>query len=139
MKIREFNISDQDDVVNLWKECQLTVPWNDPYKDIQRKVKVDPDLFLVGEISGVIVATVMGGYDGHRGWINYLAVSPSHRRKGYACMIMKKVEGQLKQKGCPKINLQVRESNIDIIAFYEAIGYGNDKVIGLGKRLENDN
>ena len=139
MKIREFNISDQDDVVNLWKECQLTVPWNDPYKDIQRKVKVDPDVFLVGEISGVIVATVMGGYDGHRGWINYLAVSPSHRRKGYACMIMKKVEGQLKQKGCPKINLQVRESNIDIIAFYEAIGYGNDKVIGLGKRLENDN
>jgi len=139
MKIREFIISDQDDVVNLWKECQLTVPWNDPYKDIQRKVKVDPDLFLVGEISGVIVATVMGGYDGHRGWINYLAVSPSHRRKGYACMIMKKVEGQLKQKGCPKINLQVRESNIDIIAFYEAIGYGNDKVIGLGKRLENDN
>ncbi|MBT6615087.1 MAG: GNAT family acetyltransferase [Deltaproteobacteria bacterium] len=139
MKIREFNISDQDDVVNLWKECQLTVPWNDPYKDIQRKVKVDPDLFLVGEISGVIVATVMGGYDGHRGWINYLAVSPSHRRKGYACMIMKKVESQLKQKGCPKINLQVRESNIDIIAFYEAIGYGNDKVIGLGKRLENDN
>ncbi len=138
MKIREFDVSDQDAVVNLWKECNLTVPWNDPHKDIQRKLKVDPDLLLVGELSGSIIASVMGGYEGHRGWINYLAVSTQHRRKGYARVIMEHVENRLKQKGCPKINLQVRESNTDIIAFYEAIGYGNDNVLGFGKRIEQD-
>ena len=139
MKIREFDVRDQDALVNLWKECKLTVPWNDPHKDIQRKLKVDPDLLLVGELSGSIIASVMGGYDGHRGWINYLAVATQHRRKGYARAIMEHVEMCLKRKGCPKINLQVRESNTDIIAFYEAIGYGNDNVLGFGKRLEQDN
>jgi len=139
MKIREFDVRDQDAVVDLWKECNLTVPWNDPYKDIQRKLKVDPDLILVGELSGSIIASVMGGYEGHRGWINYLAVSTDHRRKGYACAMMEHVERRLIQKGCPKINLQIRESNTEVIAFYEAIGYGNDNVIGFGKRLEHDN
>ncbi len=139
MKIREFDISDQEAVVNLWKECKLTVPWNDPRRDIQRKLKVDPDLLLVGELSGSIIASVMGGYEGHRGWINYLAVSTQHRRKGYARAIMEHVENRLIQKGCPKINLQIRESNTDIIAFYEALGYGNDNVLGFGKRLEPDN
>ncbi|MCA9014725.1 MAG: GNAT family acetyltransferase [Planctomycetaceae bacterium] len=139
MEIREFEIRDQDAVIKLWEECNLVVAWNDPLKDIQRKLKVDPDLFLVGELSGSIVATVMGGYEGHRGWINYLAVSPSHQRKGFGRKIMELVELRIKEKGCPKINLQVRESNKEVIAFYEAIGYGNDRVIGLGKRLEHDN
>ncbi|MBU2646713.1 GNAT family acetyltransferase [bacterium] len=138
MKIRKFDLDDREQVVNLWIQCKLTVAWNDPYKDIQRKMKVDPDLFLVGELSGNIVATVMGGYEGHRGWINYLAVSPHHRKKGFGQRIMVEVEEMLKQKGCPKINLQVRESNKDVILFYEAIGYGIDKVVGLGKRLEED-
>ncbi|MFH1303555.1 MAG: GNAT family acetyltransferase [Planctomycetota bacterium] len=138
MVIREFKLQDQEAVINLWEECNLVVAWNDPLKDIQRKIKVDPDLFLVGELSGSIVATVMGGYEGHRGWINYLAVSPSHQRKGFGRKIMELVELRIKEKGCPKINLQVRESNEEVIAFYEAIGYGNDHVIGLGKRLEHD-
>ena len=138
MEIRVFETKDQRAVIKLWKECNLIVPWNDPFEDIQRKLKVDPELFLVGEFSDSIVATVMGGYDGHRGWINYLAVSPNHQRKGYGHKIMDFVELCIKQKGCPKINLQVRESNKNIIAFYEAIGYGNDNVIGLGKRLVND-
>ncbi|WP_299462573.1 GNAT family acetyltransferase [uncultured Gimesia sp.] len=138
MVIREFKLQDQEAVINLWEECNLVVAWNDPLKDIQRKIKVDPDLFLVGELSGSIVATVMGGYEGHRGWINYLAVSPSYQRKGFGRKIMELVELRIKEKGCPKINLQVRESNKEVIAFYEAIGYGNDHVIGLGKRLEHD-
>jgi len=136
MKIREFNRADQEAVIDLWKECRLVVPWNDPYKDIERKLKVGPDLFLVGEVSGSIIATVMGGYEGHRGWINYLAVSPRHQRKGYGRKIIEFVELRLKQKGCPKVNLQVRETNREVIAFYEAIGYGQDRVIGLGKRLD---
>ncbi len=138
MEIRKFKIKDEEEVIALWKECNLVVPWNNPKKDIQRKLKVDPELFLVGVVDNKIVATVMGGYEGHRGWVNYLAVSPSHQRKGYGRQMMEDVEPILKQKGCPKINLQVRETNSEVIAFYKSIGYAVDNVIGMGKRLESD-
>ena len=139
MITRPFDKSDQQAVIDLWVDCGLVVPWNDPLKDIERKLKVDPDLFLVGELNGEIVASVMGGYEGHRGWINYLAVSPRHQRKGYGRLIMEAVELAIAQKGCPKINLQIRAENTDIAAFYQSIGYNIDNVIGLGKRLEPDN
>jgi ribosomal protein S18 acetylase RimI-like enzyme len=139
MKTRPFDKGDQQAVIALWKDCGLVVPWNDPVKDIDRKLKVDPELFLVGEHTGEIVASVMGGYDGHRGWINYLAVSPRHQRKGYGRLIMEAVELAIRQKGCPKINLQIRGSNTDIASFYQAVGYDIENVIGLGKRLEPDN
>ena len=139
MITRPFDKSDQQAVIDLWIDCGLVVPWNDPVKDIERKLKVDPDLFLVGELDGEIVASVMGGYEGHRGWINYLAVSPRHQRKGYGRLIMEVVELTIAQKGCPKINLQIRASNTDIASFYQAIGYDIENVIGLGKRLESDN
>jgi ribosomal protein S18 acetylase RimI-like enzyme len=138
MQIRTFEAKDQESVVKLWHACNLIVPWNDPYKDIQRKLQVGPDLFIVGEIAGDIVATVMGGYEGHRGWINYLAVAPAHQRKGYGRQLVAFVESRIKQKGCPKINLQVRQTNTDVIKFYEAIGYKNDNLVSLGKRLESD-
>lgn len=136
MKLRTFKEEDRSGVISLWQECGLVTHHNDPSKDIDRKLKVDPDLFLVGELSGNIVATVMGGYEGHRGWINYLAVKPSEQRKGLGKQVMLKIEELIKLKGCPKINLQVRETNRNIIAFYKAIGYDNDHVIGLGKRFE---
>ncbi len=136
---RPFNKGDQQAVIDLWNDCGLVVPWNDPVKDIKRKLKVDPDLFLVGELDGKIVASVMGGYEGHRGWINYLAVSPRHQRKGYGRLIMEVAELAIAQKGCPKINLQIRGSNTDIASFYQAIGYDIENVIGLGKRLKPDN
>ena len=139
MITRPFDKSDQQAVIDLWIDCGLVVPWNDPVKDIERKLKVDPDLFLVGELDGEIVASVMGGYEGHRGWINYLAVSPRHQRKGYGRLIMEAVELAIAQKGCPKINLQIRAANTDIASFYQSIGYDIDNVIGLGKRLEPDN
>ena len=139
MITRPFDKSDQQAVIDLWMDCGLVVPWNDPVKDIERKLKVDPDLFLVGELDGEIVASVMGGYDGHRGWINYLAVSPRHQRMGYGRLIMEVVEQAIAQKGCPKINLQIRAANTDIASFYQSIGYDIDNVIGLGKRLEPDN
>jgi ribosomal protein S18 acetylase RimI-like enzyme len=139
MKTRPFDKSDQHAVISLWKDCGLVVPWNDPVKDIDRKLTVDPELFLVGEHAGEIVASVMGGYEGHRGWINYLAVSPRHQRKGYGRLIMEAVELAIRQKGCPKINLQIRGSNTDIASFYQAVGYDIENVIGLGKRLEPDN
>ena len=138
MNIRPYSTSDQQAVIQLWQDCGLVAPQNDPAKDIARKLKVDPDLFLVGENTHGIIATVMGGYEGHRGWINYLAVSPNEQRKGYGQAIMQAVEQRIYQKGCPKINLQVRSSNQAVIGFYQAMGYGDDKVIGLGKRLVVD-
>ena len=138
MKIRAYMDDDKEAVVALWQECGLVVTQNDPAKDIERKLKVDPDLFLVGHEGGVIVATVMGGYEGHRGWINYLAVKPAEQRKGYGRALMEAVEALIIQRGCPKINLQVRSSNRGVIEFYKSIGYRDDEVVGLGKRFEYD-
>jgi ribosomal protein S18 acetylase RimI-like enzyme len=139
MNIKPYHPDNQQAVIDLWQACNLVVAWNDPVKDIQRKMLVDPDLFLIGELSEDIVATVMGGYEGHRGWINYLAVSPEHQRKGYARAMMQQIEFLILQKGSPKINLQVRNNNIDVIQFYQAIGYDIENAVGLGKRLIPDN
>ncbi len=136
--IRQFVIADSEDVAALWQECNLVVSWNDPQKDIDRKMKVNPELFLVGTLNGEIIATVMGGYEGHRGWINYLAVSPQHRRKGFARMMMEEVEEKIRAIGSPKINLQIRTTNLEAIRFYESIGYKDDKVVSYGKRLVDD-
>src|SRR5262245_37133406 len=113
MLIRPFDPADEAAVIALWQRCGLTRPWNDPRKDIARKMAVRPDLFLVGEIDGVIVATVMAGYEGHRGWVNYLGVDPERRREGLGRAIMERVEELLRESGCPKINLQVRASNVE--------------------------
>ena len=80
----------------------------------------------------------MVGYEGHRGWINYLAVDPSKRRQGIGQQMMKAAEQHLNEQGCPKINLQVRSSNLEVIAFYESLGFSRDEVISLGKRLCDD-
>lgn len=138
MEIRPYRSSDEAAVVALWVKCGLTRPWNDPRRDICRKLAVRPDLFLVGTIAEEIVATVMAGYEGHRGWINYLAVAPGQQRQGLGRRIMEAAETLLKQAGCPKINLQVRTSNQGVIEFYKSLGYLTDDVVSLGKRLEND-
>ena len=138
MEIREYDEGDKIAVIALWRECGLVAPQNNPVRDIERKLKVDPDLFLVGYNESGIVATVMGGYEGHRGWINYLAVKPAAQRKGYGQVLMQNIEARLEDKGCPKINLQIRTGNTGVIAFYSAIGYAVDNVVSLGKRLEHD-
>ena len=138
MKIRIYQEKDEADVINLWVKCDLVVPWNNPHLDIKRKLKVNPELFLVGILDGEIIASIMGGYEGHRGWINYLAVAPAYRRRGYGQKMMAAIEATLKAMGCPKINLQVRSSNAAVIQFYQAIGYKLDDVVSLGKRLVED-
>jgi ribosomal protein S18 acetylase RimI-like enzyme len=137
--IRPFNLADSEAVIAIWEACQMTVPWNDPHKDIARKMQVNPELFLVaaGE-DGRIVGTVMGGYEGHRGWINYLAVSPDCQHQGIGRALMDAVEAKLAAMGCAKINLQVRSSNRAVIQFYGHLGYHIDDVISLGKRLNKD-
>jgi ribosomal protein S18 acetylase RimI-like enzyme len=138
MQIRAFQVTDEPAVIELWRQCELVRPANDPAKDIRRKLAVNPEWFLVGALESKIVAAVMAGYEGHRGWINYLAVHPEHRLNGYGRQIMGAAEELLRAAGCPKINLQVRTSNQAMQAFYRRIGYGVDDVISLGKRLEHD-
>ena len=139
MEIRPFDPSDEESVVQLWTDCGLVAPWNNPHRDIQRKLKVQPEMFLVACSDGRIIATVMAGYDGHRGWINYLAVHPHHQRSGIGRRMMDEVESRLRAAGCPKINLQVRSKNAGVIEFYKRIGFKADDVVSLGKRLESDN
>lgn len=136
--IRTFEKNDSKSVVTLWHACHLTRPWNDPVKDINRKYAMHDDLFLVAVHDGGISGTVMGGYEGHRGWINYLAVHPSNRRQGLGRLLMQEVESRLLALQCPKINLQVRNDNHDIIAFYESLGFADDQCTSLGKRLISD-
>lgn len=138
MQIRPFQSGDEKSVVALWQRCDLIRPWNDPHRDIQRKVRVRPDLFLVGVLDNQIIASVMAGYEGHRGWLNYLAVAPEARRRGHARAIVMEAERLLREAGCPKINLQIRTSNRDVIEFYRRLGYSVDDVVSMGKRLEHD-
>lgn len=138
MLIRAFRQGDENAVVALWRECGLTRPWNDPARDIARKMTVQPELFLVGLVDDKIVATLMAGYEGHRGWVNYLAVAPQCRRRGFGRVLMQEAEGRLLALGCPKVNIQVRNSNAEALAFYRAIGYAQDEAVSLGKRLIPD-
>ncbi len=124
MKIRPYAAADEAAVVALWQRCSLTRPQNNPGLDIERKMKVNPEPFLVGEIDSKVMATVMGGYEGHRGWINYLGVDPSLQRKGYGRQMMDAVEEKIRALGAPKINLQVRNDNSRALGFYQARLYG---------------
>jgi ribosomal protein S18 acetylase RimI-like enzyme len=138
MLIRPYQPTDETAVVNLWTACGLTRPWNDPHKDIARKLQVQPELLLVGTLDDQLVASVMAGFDGHRGWVNYLAVSPNHQMKGYARQMMGRVQERLKALGCPKLNLQIRSSNESVIEFYKRLGYVQDDVVSMGLRLIAD-
>ena len=137
--IREYHSADEAAVIALWSACDLIRPQNDPCKDIARKLRVNPEWFLVAESTdSEIVGSVMAGYEGHRGWINYLAVAPAHRRGGYGRALMAAAEQRLRAAGCPKINLQVRPENPGVIAFYERLGFRVEGAVSLGRRLEID-
>ncbi len=136
--VRVFRESDEARVIELWTFAGLVRAWNDPKKDIARKLKVQRELFLVAELEGVVVGVVMAGYEGHRGWINYLAVDIGQRRRGIGSALMRDAERRLRLLGCPKINLQVRAENHEVQAFYAALGFKDDNVVSLGKRLEDD-
>jgi ribosomal protein S18 acetylase RimI-like enzyme len=138
LEIRPFVESDEDAVVSLWERSGLLRPWNDPRKDIARKLKVQRELFLVAVAEGAVVACLMAGYDGHRGWINYVGVDPAHRRRGVGRAIMLEAERRLREIGCPKINLQVRRDNPGAVEFYARLGYEEYHVLDFGKWLVRD-
>jgi ribosomal protein S18 acetylase RimI-like enzyme len=136
LEIRPFRDDDRAAIVDLWRVCfPDDPPHNDPDKVIERKRPVQPELFLVGCLEGRVVCTVIGGYDGYRGWVYHLATAPQHRRKGLGRQMMNEVEGRLADIGCPKLNLQVRATNEAVVAFYEALGYRIEDRVSLGKRL----
>lgn len=136
MHIRPFRASDRAAVIALWDAAGLLRPWNDPDRDIDRKLSLDDELFLVGERdTGELVAVAMVGYDGHRGWVNYLGVDPTHQGLGLGRAMMREAERRLLALGCPKLNLQVRSGNASVLAFYRALGYEIDETVSLGKRL----
>jgi 2-hydroxychromene-2-carboxylate isomerase/predicted N-acetyltransferase YhbS len=138
MQIRPYREGDEDAVIALWQRCDLLRPWNDARKDIARKLRVQRELFLVAERERAVVGTVMAGYEGHRGWVNYLAVAPELRGSGIGRALMDEAEARLRAFGCPKLNLQVRSGNAGATAFYARLGYLRDDAVSLGKRLEPD-
>ena len=142
LEVRGFERRDTPAVIALWRLCELIRPWNDPRLDIERRLCLADGLFLVGTegtaAAAPVIAVAMGGYEGHRGWINYLAVHPTRRGRGHGRAMVRALERRLLARGCPKINLQVREENRAALDFYARLGFGVDRSISLGKRLIAD-
>jgi ribosomal protein S18 acetylase RimI-like enzyme len=136
--IRSYRPADREPLVELWTRCGLTRPWNNPRRDIDRKLARDPANLLVLEEDGELAGSVMVGYDGHRGWVNYLAVTPGRQGSGRGRLLMAEAERRLAALGCPKVNLQVRASNRAAVEFYRRIGYELDDVVSMGRRLAAD-
>lgn len=137
LPFRPYCPADESAVVALWERCGLTRPWNDPRADLARAHARDPELLLVVEDqSGPgIVGTVMAGYDGHRGWLYYLATAPDHRGRGIATRLLAEAERRLAQLGCPKAQLMVRAENVGVVAMYEKLGYARSEVLVLQRVL----
>ena len=135
---RDYLPSDMQAVIGLWEACGLTRPWNDPLRDIERKLTDRNGAFWVVSLGGDVVASVMIGYDGHRGSINYLAITPRLQRSGLGAELMRRAEAFLIGLGCPKVSFCVRKDNDSVLSFYDSLGYVVDDVHFLGKRLIAD-
>jgi ribosomal protein S18 acetylase RimI-like enzyme len=138
MIIRPYESGDRAALIALWLACDLVRPWNNPARDIDRKLALQDGGLLVAVQEKTLCGSVMAGYDGHRGWINYLATDPSMRRQGVGRMLVAEAEALLAQRGCPKINPQIRSTNTQAAEFYRRVGYVGDDVIAMGKRLVAD-
>ena len=136
--IRQFVPNDTNRVIFIWEQCDLVRNWNNPNFDIQRKINFQKELFFVGLLNDEIIATAMFGYDGHRGWLNYFAVLPNFQKRGFGKQLMTFGEMALIEKGCPKLNLQMRNDNTKAINFYQKLGYKEDAVVSFGRRLIED-
>ncbi len=135
IEIGELAADEADAAVALWQACGLTRPWNDPHADLKLALDTPTATILAGRIDGTLVATVMTGFDGHRGWVYYLAVAPDHQRGGHGAAMMRAAEDWLRGRGVPKLNLMVRGDNAVATGFYQAIGYDRSDVIVLQKFL----
>lgn len=136
LEIRPYVSADEKDVINLWGLVFPDAPaHNIPGTDIRIKLGVQPELFFVAVVDKQIVGSAMSGFDGHRGWVYYVAVHPEYRRSGIGSALMNEVESALVDIGCPKLNLQIRAGNHPVKSFYESLGYLVEDRISMGKRL----
>ena len=139
LDIRAFEDRDEEEVRRLWLQAfPDDPPRNEPASVIRRKLECQRELFLVGEADGVILATLLAGYDGFRCWVYHLAVDRGQRRKGYGRQMMREAERMLGRTGCPKLNIQVRAHNQEVVEFYERLGYRIDDHISMGKLLSSE-
>ena len=138
MDIRPATSTDRDAVIAMWQATDLTRPWNDPVADFERAVAGAASAILVGETDGTPIATAMVGHDGHRGWVYYLAVNPGEQGNGHGVALMRACEAWLVERGIPKVQLMVRDTNERVLGFYDAIGYERQAVHVLGRRLDQD-
>jgi ribosomal protein S18 acetylase RimI-like enzyme len=136
LAIADIADADIPDVVALWQACGLTRPWNDPASDIALARRRPNSTILIGRDGGAIVATAMVGYDGHRGWVYYVATDPDRRGKGYGRAIMNAAEDWLRAAGIEKMQLMVRADNTKVQAFYQSIGYGEQQRVIYAKWLD---
>ncbi|MGE5723367.1 MAG: GNAT family acetyltransferase [Sphingomonadales bacterium] len=135
--IRPMEDRDRAGVVRLWQACALTRPWNDPDRDLTMAMESTDATLFVAEQGGAVIGSVMTGFDGHRGWIYYLAVAPDWQREGLGRRLFAAAEAWLKQRGAPKIQLMVREGNAAAARFYEAIGLEIQPVVTYGRWLRD--
>ena len=134
-EIVRYNVKHQREVIDLWEKCGLIIPQNDPIEDIQKKLSFQPELFYIALLDGQLIGSAMVGYEGHRGWLNYLAVLPSFQKRGYGKKLVNRAIVELRKIGCLKLNLQVRKSNTQVVGFYKHIGFEEEDRISLGMRL----
>jgi ribosomal protein S18 acetylase RimI-like enzyme len=134
--IRPLVDRDVEPVVALWRDAGLTRPWNDPHEDIRRSRATWPELLLVAVDGADVVGSVMAGYDGHRGWLYYLASASSRRGEGVGRALVAEAERRLISLGCPKVMLMVRPDNAAVLDYYDALGYTRESAVPAGKRLD---
>jgi len=136
LTFREATADDAATVIALWQAAGLTRPWNDPDSDFAKALAHPTARVLVAERLGGVPGTVMVGYDGHRGWLYYLAVAPGAQRQGIGQRLVRAAEHWLTQQGCPKVMLMVRSDNAAVAAFYQSLGYDAQAVTTFGRRLD---
>jgi len=137
--VRAFRDADEAAVAALWSRVfGPPAARNAPDRVIEQKRKVQPELFLVAELAGDVVGTALAGDDGHRGWIHLVAVSPDHRRGGIGRTLVLEAAQRLRERGVPKLNLQVRGDNTGVVAFYERLGFQVEDRVSMGLLLTED-
>jgi ribosomal protein S18 acetylase RimI-like enzyme len=135
--VRAFRQEDSTSLQALWaRSFPDDPPWNAPHLMIENKLKVQPELLLVGDLGGSVVGAVMAGFDGVRGWLHHLAVAHEHRRKGFATKLVKAAEDGVRLLGCTKVNLQLRVTNHEVVSFYRSLGYQIEERVSMGRRFD---
>ena len=136
LAITPIEDADVGDVIVLWQRCGTARPWNDPAADIALARREGNSTVLLGRHDGAVVASVLVGHDGHRGWVYYVASDPDHRFKGFGRAMMTAAEDWLRARGIEKMQLMVRPDNSKVQAFYESLGYFEQKRIIYAKWLD---